>query len=97
VSERLQPGEQGYWKVWGASPWHMREGDVLVFTDGFFLVTNTPEQNVTVMVWEQVQLPENFDQRERQLPEGKPQKVNVGLAYPKVAIMRWGTGNTLAE
>lgn len=33
----LQPGEPGYWKVWGARPGHIRSGDVVLLApDGEF-------------------------------------------------------------
>lgn len=30
----LQPGEPGWWEVWGASPQDVRTGDYLLFGDG---------------------------------------------------------------
>ena len=37
---RLQPGEQGWWPVWGASLRDVQEGDIIAFKNGDEVETN---------------------------------------------------------
>ena len=79
----LQPGQEGWWKVWGARPLNLRAGDRLVtLEDGELVETNVAAtEHRTVMV---------------AITTDTGEKTFIGMANPQAAIFRWGTHHTLA-
>jgi hypothetical protein len=86
----LQPGETGWWKVWGANPHTIRTGDLVMFKhDNEYetnLITGTFVSNAHPL---RVGLVSDACEFE----DGK---FTLG-AFGPVVVVRWGDRNTLAE
>jgi hypothetical protein len=79
---RLEPGEEGWWEVWGARPWHLRAGDRLItLEDGELVETD---------VLQATQAPPRM---RLQTPQGVQ---TIGMGFERCRVFRWGTHNTLA-
>lgn len=81
----IAPGTEGLWKVWGATPAHVRAHDLIVIRE--------PERHLVCYV------EDTFTARAAPLRYGF---VSDGVEWTlgagvEIALLRWGTGNTLAE
>lgn len=77
----IDPGTEGWWRVWGAQPRHIRPGDLVVDADGWFLVTEAGPST-------------NGLQFGVVTAEGE--RFWFGLLH-RVNVVRRGTKNTLAK
>lgn len=79
---RLQPGEEGWWKVWGARPHNVRAGDAVVLDadEGWLYVQETYE-------------PKTAPMRVGWVVDGE--RMTYGALAP-VVVLRRETHNTLA-
>lgn len=84
----LQPGSEGWWKVWGASVRHIRTGD---------LVATLSEDGERELDWMLIQ--DRFGAKAAPLRQGfvvDGERVTLGALAP-VVVLRRGTHNTLAQ
>ena len=79
----LEPGQSGYWKVWGARPRHIRKGDIIL-TD-----SNGPFEMV-----EDTFMAKAFPCRVGLVIGGE--RLTLGALCP-VIVLRYGTHNILAD
>lgn len=77
----LQPGESGWWRVWGSSPQDMRAGDYVLMPDDEFYVQDTYQAKAHPL-------------RYGIVVDGE--RMTVG-ALSTVVIFRRGTKNTLSD
>lgn len=77
----LQPGEAGWWKVWGASPRDIRAGDIVITTSETFYVDD-------------VYIAKAAPMRIGIVVDGEHQ--TIGALCP-IVLVRQGTKNTLSE
>ena len=81
---RLEPGQEGWWKVWGAAVRHVQVGD-LILTQ----VDGEPKWDLIV---------DTFEASAAPLRRGLASdtgRFTLGALAP-VIVLRWGTKNTLA-
>jgi len=76
----LQPGEPGWWKVWGASVQDVRAGDIVITRTGTFHVEALFEAKSVA--------------RQGIVVNGQPQ--TIGRMFGPIVVVRKGTHNTLA-
>lgn len=84
----LQPGEEGYWKVWGAMVRHIRPGDLVLSK------TNPDDLSICIDLIEDVYTPKNYPLHFGVVINGD--KFTLG-ALTAIILLRKGTKNTLAE
>ena len=81
----LQPGEPGWWKVWGASPRDIRAGDIVIAkTDG----------RVETFYVENTFLAKTHPIRIGMVVNGE--QCTIGVLAP-IALVRQGTKNMLSD
>jgi hypothetical protein len=80
---RLQPGDNGWWRVWGAGPLHAKPGDIIVTMNGDEL---TFDEVVDVIP------------REMRVVFVKPDGsvFRMGMGFRGLMVFRRGTKNVLA-
>lgn len=82
---KLAPGTDGFWKVWGAQPRHIRPGDLLVTLD---------EGNLDYALIQETYLAKAAPLRLGFIADGE--RFTIGALTP-ISLLRWGTHNTLAD
>lgn len=82
AQEALKPGYEGWWPVWGASPYHIKAGDIVAlagqdpfYVDDVFQAKAAPMRVGLVI-------------------EGRRETLGGGC---RIILWRWGTHNTLAD
>ena len=80
----LQPGEEGWWKVWGANVHSVRPGDLVMSKVDGEVVTDLVEDTFKANA---------YPMRAGFVIDGA--KCTFG-ALTNVIVVRWGTKNTLA-
>lgn len=81
-----QPGEAGYWQVWGATVHHVQPGDLMM--------SRNDDGSINVDYVEDVYTPKNHPLRWGFIVAGK--KVTLG-AFTPITVMRPSTHNLLAK
>ena len=82
----LQPGEEGWWKVWGANVHSVRKGDLV-------LSTSSVTGKVVADLVEDTFVSKSYPMRGGLIADGK--EFTLG-ALTNIIVVRWGTHNTLA-
>lgn len=85
ADERLQPGKQGYWRVWGARTYDVEPGDVVV----------TLDRETDTLVCEEIAETHDLVPRMR-FTTVTGATFSIGHLAPGIMVFRPGTGNTLA-
>lgn len=80
VQPTLQPGEEGWWKVWGATPYHIQAGDIVITSTETFYVEDVYE-------------PKSAPVRVGIVVDGEQSTIGAGCP---IRLLRRGTKNTLA-
>jgi hypothetical protein len=80
----LQPGTQGWWEVWGASPRHIKPGDLLV---------DIEDGETCVSYIQDTYIPKNSPLRVGLVIDDA--RVNIGALCP-IVLLRQGSHNFLA-
>jgi hypothetical protein len=86
----LQPGQEGYWKIWGASSRDVVAGD---------LVIARWEQEDGSHVLAEYAIQEKLDNGNGFAPRflaESGESFRLG-ALQRIVVLRWGTGNTLSK
>lgn len=84
---KLQPGDEGYWKVWGARPRHIRAGDIV-------MSKNDGDDSVETYEVEELFLAKAHPMRIGLVVKGE--RTTIGALCP-IVLVRWGTHNMLAS
>lgn len=82
---RLQPGEAGYWQVWGANTYVIEVGDIIVTID-----------NDSNLVYDEVVSFEHQPTRVR-IHGADESTFTLGHWFTNFKLFRFGTKNTLAK
>lgn len=83
----LQPGEQGWWKVWGASLADVRAGDLILTADP------DADGGLVPTLVEETFRPAAYPARHGFVADGA--RFTIGALCP-IVLLRQGTHNTLA-
>jgi len=94
----MEPGTEGYWKVWGARVADVRPGDLVMLK-----YSDEPGTVFSYVVGERVRRPE-YQGRPVLMDTVRPkfsdqvtgEEFTIGAMQP-IVLLRWGTHNTLAD
>jgi len=81
----LKPGDEGWWKVWGARPQDVRAGDMVLWQDS---------QGQEAMLIEECFQSKAWPMRQGWIVEAEP--LTFG-SLAQIVLLRRGTCNTLAD